>query len=244
MTSPLPVLILQTGVPDAALKARHGGYSEQIRRAAGLQPADAHIVAAHLGEAPQAPARYRAALITGSPAMVTDREPWSEAAAGWLRAAAAHGLPMFGICYGHQLLVHALGGEVGYNPAGRELGTQTVRRLADDPLLDGLPAQFPAQMLHAQTVLRPPAGATVLARSDQDPHQLLRLAPGIYSSQFHPEFGPPFMRDHLHANSPLYAREGLDGAALAETVVETPLAASLLPRFLAMHAQVQATQAA
>ena len=91
--------------------------------------------------------------------MVTDREPWSEDTAAWLREAAAAGLPMFGVCYGHQLLAHALGGKVGYNPTGSELGTQTVELLppaAGDQLLDGLPASFPAQMLHAQTVLQPP----------------------------------------------------------------------------------------
>lgn len=239
----LPVLIMQTGAPDADLAARHGGYSEQIREAAGLRPDETHIVAVHRGESLPPPTHYRAALITGSPAMVTDLEPWSESAAAWLRGAAAAGLPMFGICYGHQLLAHALGGEVGYNPAGRELGTQVIELLADDPLLEGLPACFPAQMLHAQTVLRPPAGTVVLARSAQDAHQLLRLAPGIYSSQFHPEFGPTFVRDHLRAHVSLYAREGLDGNALADAVIATPLAARVLPRFLSLCARAEAVAA-
>ena len=121
--------------------------------------------------------------------MVTDREPWSEDTAAWLREAAAAGLPMFGVCYGHQLLAHALGGKVGYNPTGSELGTQTVELLppaAGDQLLDGLPASFPAQMLHAQTVLQPPPGAAVLARSDQDPHQMFRVGPNVFSTHSTP----------------------------------------------------------
>lgn len=236
----LPVLILHTGDPAAPLMARHGNYGEQVRRAAGLSPEEARIVSVHRGEHPQAPAAYRAALITGSPAMVTDREPWSEAAAAWLRQAVAAGLPMFGVCYGHQLLSHALGGEVGYLPES-ELGTQEVERLAnpDDPSdawLEALPARFPAQMLHAQTVLRPPSGARVLARSALDPHQMLCLAPRVYSSQFHPEFSADFVREHLLHHAAYYGGKGHDAASLAARVTLTPQAGELLRRFLAQHA--------
>ena len=97
----LPVLILHTGDPEDAIREHHGGYAEQLRRAAGLRAEEASIVAVYRGEALAPPSAYRAALITGSPAMVTDHEPWSEAAAAWLREAVAAGLPVFGVCYGH-----------------------------------------------------------------------------------------------------------------------------------------------
>ena len=58
--------------------------------------------------------------------MVSEREPWSERAAEWLREVAQRGIPLLGICYGHQLLAHALGGRVGANPQGREIGTVEV----------------------------------------------------------------------------------------------------------------------
>ena len=170
--------------------------------------------------------------------MVTDREPWSEDTAAWLREAAAAGLPMFGVCYGHQLLAHALGGKVGYNPTGSELGTQTVELppAAGDQLLDGLPASFPAQMLHAQTVLQPPPGAAVLARSDQDPHQMFRVGPNVFSTQFHPEFGPDFVRAHLERYQRKYMAENLDVPGLAANArhagrrrAAAPLPGSLRP---------------
>ncbi|MCD0505195.1 glutamine amidotransferase [Bordetella petrii] len=234
----LPVLILHTGDPDSILRQSHGDYAQMLRHAAGLEPEAVHVVRAFDGETPLAPAAYRAALVTGSPAMVTDREPWSEQAANWLRQAAGLGLPMFGVCYGHQLLAHALGGKVGYNALGRELGTQAIECLpaaAGDALMAGLPVTFPAQLLHAQTVTQLPEGAVTLARSALDAHQLVRLAPRIYSSQFHPEFGPEFMRDHLLRYETDYAREGLDAAALADALGPTPTAASLLRRFLALR---------
>jgi GMP synthase (glutamine-hydrolysing) len=228
----LPVLILHTGDPVVSIKTRHGGYGELLRRAAGLEPREARIVSVHVGEQAEPPENYRAALITGSPAMVTDRVPWSEAAAEWLRDAVKMGLPVFGVCYGHQLLSYALGGEVGYLPVS-ELGTHDVERLESiDGLAAALPARFSAQMLHTQTVLRPPAGATVLARSEKDSHQLLRLAPRVYSSQFHPEFGPEFMRDHLQHHATYYAGKGHDTDAVVKRLDATPHAAGLLRRFL------------
>lgn len=231
----LPVLILHTGEPDETLRQSHGGYADMMRHAAGLTPDAVEIVRVYEGGQPSAPSAYRAALITGSPAMVTDREPWSERTADWIRQAADDGLPIFGVCYGHQLLAHALGGAVDYNAQGRELGTRTIECLPEatgDALMTGLPTHFPAQLVHAQTVTQLPAGAVALARSDMDPHQLVRLAPHIYSSQFHPEFGPEFMHDHLQQYQRAYSREGLDVDALTAGLGPTPTAASLIRRFL------------
>jgi hypothetical protein len=98
-------------------------------------------------------------LVTGSAAFVTDHADWSERSAAWLRQTAHDDLPVFGICYGHQLLAHALGGEVAYNPAGRESGTIELElqpQAAQDPLFQGLPQHFAAHATHLQTVLRAP----------------------------------------------------------------------------------------
>ena len=86
-------------------------------------------------------------VITGSPSMVSARLDWSERTAYWLRRAVPTGLPVLGVCYGHQLLAHALGGHVGLNPAGRQIGTVTAQLIdghKEDPLFGHLPARFPA----------------------------------------------------------------------------------------------------
>ncbi|MFC4274220.1 glutamine amidotransferase [Achromobacter aloeverae] len=241
--SDLPVLILHTGDPNASLTEQFGGYADFMRAAAGLDDADVHVVPVFLGQQPRAPGHYRAALITGSPANVTDRDPWGEETAVWLRQAAQEGLPMFGICYGHQLLAHALGGRVDYNPAGREVGTRQLELVADDPLLEGLPRTFPVQTMHEQTVVELPPGARVLARSAMDGCQLLRLAPHIVSTQFHPEFGVNFMREHLRQYADRYAREHIDAGVLAGELRETPESASLLRRFLQQHSAGAAVSA-
>ena len=234
-----PVLIVHTGDPHADILEAEGDYAQMLQRAAGLADEDVEIVPVFRGALPGAPGDYSAALVTGSPANVTDRDAWGESTAHWLRTAAGAGLPLFGVCYGHQLLAHALGGDVDFNPAGRETGTgmlQVRPEARRDPLLDGLPAEFAVQLQHMQTITRLPPGATSLARSALDENQLVRMGERIVSTQFHPEFTPAVPRADLARRGAEYAAEGLDVAALQASVRPTPEAGTLLRRFLALYA--------
>ena len=236
--NPAPVLIIHTGDPNEELKQTYGSYASQLQKAAGLADHETEIVAVFQGQSLREPDQYRAVLITGSPTMVTDLMDWSERTAAWLRRAADHGLPMFGVCYGHQLLSHALGGKVGCNPAGRVAGTMVVKKQAaaeQEVLLQQAPDGFVAHMLHTQVVLEPPAGAVVLASSPKDPHHMLRLAPKIFSAQFHPEFSPDFVKAHLSYYSDVYRQHGIDTVQMAAQVSETPQSAALLRRFLSLY---------
>ena len=49
---------------------------------------------------------------------------------------------MLGVCYGHQLIADVLGGCVGLNPAGREIGVCDVTQMDDDPIFEGLPKEI------------------------------------------------------------------------------------------------------
>ena len=237
-----PFLIIETGQPVPSMR-RHGRFPHWIRVAAGL-PADAAVVVnVEHGEALPVHDGFAGALITGSGAMVTERRDWSERSAGWLRDAADAGLPLFGICYGHQLLAHALGGEVGDNPVGREMGTVGIDlhpEAAHDPLFDGLPTQFMAQATHLQSVLKTPQGAVVLARSAQDGCHAFRWGRSAWGVQFHPEFSITHMRGYVQAKHEALAREGRCSRQLSRTISATPHARRVLRRFVrharAVHA--------
>ena len=173
-------------------------------------------------------------MLTGSHHMVSDREPWSEALVPWLQAAVGAGTPVLGICYGHQLLAHALGGEVAHHPEGVEIGTVTVERhaaSASDPLLGGLPARFCAQAVHWQSVRRLPPEAVLLAGSAHEAHHAFRIGERAWGVQFHPEFSDEALRAYLDGLGPTLAKEGLDAAQIAAALRPTPEAASVLPRF-------------
>ena len=237
-----PFLILETGQPVAAMR-RHGTFPHWIRVAAGL--AADEVVAIDVERGQPLPTRdgFSGVLVTGSGAMVTDRHGWSEASAAWLRDAAHAGLPLLGICYGHQLLAHALGGTVADNPRGREMGTVALALHEDaaaDPLFAGLPARFPAQATHLQSVLALPEGAVRLAASELDDVHAFRWRESAWGVQFHPEFSTTHMHGYLRASRDALAREGRDPRAIATAVTATPHARRILRRFV-RHARTLAT---
>ncbi|WP_426687336.1 glutamine amidotransferase [Rhodanobacter ginsengiterrae] len=238
-----PVLIVRTGRAPDAIRARHGDFPHWFRLGADLRPQQLRVVDVANGEALPALEEVAGAIITGSAAMVTERAPWSERTAGWIRDAMDISLPLFGVCYGHQLMAHALGGQVGYLPGGREIGTQSIN-LTDagkvDSLAHGLPQSFRAHTTHEQSVLEAPAGAVVLARSARDPHQWLRYGPQALSVQFHPEFNAEVMRAYVRRKHADMSREGSDPKRVFKEVAATPFARRLLRQFASVHLQIRA----
>jgi GMP synthase (glutamine-hydrolysing) len=231
----MKLLIVQTGAALPEVRKRHGDFPEWFRRGLGLTPDQITCVRVDAGETLPVPHSIAAAVITGSGAMVSERLDWSERTADWLRTAANAGLPMLGVCYGHQLLAHALGGRTDYNPRGREIGTVDVERLpaaVDDPLFGALPAQFRAHATHLQSVLGLPPAAVVLARSALDDCQAVRYAPRVWGVQFHPEFSVAHMRAYLCEREDAVSGEGLDAKQLTRDVGASPHARSVLRRFV------------
>lgn len=232
--NPLPFLIVETGRPLAALQ-RYGRFPHWIRVAAGLGRNDTVVVDAERGEPLPEVHGFAGVLVTGSAAYVTDRAAWSEQSARWLREVVHAGTPVFGICYGHQLLAHALGGQVDYNPAGRESGTIELSlepAAVTDPLFGGLPTRFPAHATHLQTVLRAPAGAAVLAHSALDGCQAFRWGRQAWGVQFHPEFATHHMRGYVRARAQCIAQHGGCARSIERAVTAAPLARQLLRRFV------------
>jgi len=229
-----PLLILKTGSTLPEIRSRRGDFEDWIRAGLGMPAERLRVVAVHEGEELPAPARTSGVVVTGSPAMVSEREPWSEKAAAWLRDAAQVDTPVLGICYGHQLLAHALGGHVAPNPRGREIGTTEVHLTPGsrmDPLLSDFPATLRVHTTHLESVLELPEGARRLAANEADPNHAFAWGNRTWGVQFHPEFDADVMRGYLRGRRDALLAEGLSPEGLEQAVTESPDGANVLRRF-------------
>lgn len=224
-----PLVILVTGDPVPNVEARRGPFAALLEP--GLRQVWAGEVVrldARRGELPEV-GQVGALVITGSPESVVSRAAWILEAERAVAVAVKSGVPTLGVCFGHQLLAQALGGEVTENPRGREIGTVAIELLVPDELFEGAPQPFFANMSHRDSALRLPADARVLARSELEPHAAVRFAPRAWGVQFHPEFDADVMRGYIEAREDILTSEGIEPSSLKSE--DAPGAAALLGRF-------------
>ncbi|HXF71417.1 MAG TPA: glutamine-hydrolyzing GMP synthase [Actinomycetota bacterium] len=169
---PRPVLVVDLGAQYAQLIAR------RVR--------ECHVyseIVPHDVPAAELRARRPAGLIlSGGPASV-----YEEGAPAVDPELFRLGVPVLGICYGHQLMAQALGGEVRATGA-REYGRTTLRVVEPGLLLTDLPAEDVVWMSHGDTVTRAPEGFRVTARTDVTPVAAMEDPQrGLFGVQFHPE---------------------------------------------------------
>ena len=227
-----PLAILIAGEPVPAAASARGSFAEMIRGAVGdawpgpWQDVDGRA------ELPDFE-RFAGMIVTGSAANVPTREAWILDLERYLARVVLGGLPVFGICFGHQLLGQALGGLVTKNPKGREIGTVAVELVATDPLLAGLSGSLLTNMTHIDSVVSLPRGARVLGRSALDDHALVRFSERAWGVQFHPEMDAEIIGHYVASRRATLIEEGLDVAAIEARIADTPASVAILRRFAA-----------
>jgi GMP synthase (glutamine-hydrolysing) len=227
-----PIVVLVTGDPVPEARARRGSFVDLIREAApafGTRRWVAHDVR-ELDVIPEL-TDVLAVIVTGSALSVTDALPWKERASALLRSLVARELPVLGICFGHQLLGHALGGRVSLNPNGREIGSVSLT-LSEDDAVFGKRGSMLVNTTHLDSVVELPPGAEVLGCTRQEPNAAVRFGPNAWGVQYHPELDGEVMRYYFEARRAALLAEGLDVDSGLRAASHTPEAARLIERFL------------
>jgi GMP synthase (glutamine-hydrolysing) len=226
------ITIVKTGEPVPSVLQRRGQFADIIEQAIGVAwDAGFSSFDARAEECPD-PDSAAAFIITGSSANVPHRDTWMLRTEAWLRAVVSAGTPTFGICFGHQILAQALGGEVVRNPRGREIGTIRIERRTEDPIFATLPSSFEANATHIDTVCTLPDGAVSLARSELDDHHAIRFTSTCYGVQFHPEIDRDIMTGYIEARRDVLHAERFDIAALLSSVSDAELGKRTLHNFI------------
>lgn len=138
-------------------------------------------------------------LITGSNSGAYEQKAWIESLLEWIRQAYSQQVKLVGICFGHQIIAQALGGEVQKATQGWGIGVRTSDLLTEDTK-----KYFPNSKMnllynhHDQVIVLPP-NAVRLATSRFCTNECFQIDNCILTFQGHPEYTPEYAK-HLIIN--------------------------------------------
>ncbi|MDA2922169.1 type 1 glutamine amidotransferase [Patescibacteria group bacterium AH-259-L07] len=193
----LQLLFLDILTDDLKLKKEEeravteGPLVEIFRRKLGLTKNELIAFNVCIKKLPS-PENYHGIIIGASLAnpIKGEEKPWMKKVYTFIRKTISHQIPLLGICGGHQFVVRAIGGEIIYNPNGREFGTIPLTLTKDgmrDPLFRGVSENFLVQSSHKCMVKNINMKGKLLASSDLCAIQALAINNHTRTVQFHPE---------------------------------------------------------
>jgi GMP synthase-like glutamine amidotransferase len=191
----MKLTIIQTGDVPLPLRDQFGPYRKMFETMFDRTGQGFHyeMVAASDGQPLPDPATLEGIVITGSAAGVYDDFPWLDPLRAFIRDAYSKQTPMLGVCFGHQIMADALGGDVRKSEKGWGLGRHTYRVKSRPDFMRDAPTALSVACSHQDQVIVPPADAEVILSSDFTPNAGLAYRSGAaLSFQPHPEFADDY----------------------------------------------------
>ncbi|AUZ05659.2 type 1 glutamine amidotransferase [Vitreoscilla stercoraria] len=195
MKTHIHIAVLEMGILPEALEEKHGHFFSMIQTWLGAAAQEAMVEISfqrfsicNRDDLPQAEA-FDAYVISGSKHSVYEDLPWIHDSKLFLNELRHKNIPMFGICFGHQLMAEAFGGKVEKSSKGWGFGTDTYQ-FADGQSQEVL-------VVHQDQVVVLPETAHVIGQSAHCEYGALEYDFAAKSTQFHPEFNPALVQDLL-----------------------------------------------
>ena len=193
----LRIAVLLTNNDTSAFAAHFPNDGQKVVQL--LQPLRSdwvfEIVPVKDGVLPASVQAFDGYVITGSPASVNDDTlPWVAQLLGFIREVHAARQPLIGLCFGHQAVARALGGQVARNAAGWGLGTAATHWAQPRAWMRPPRAATTLMAAHNEQVTRMPEGAECLGGSDFCPIGSMQIGQHIWTTQYHPEMPLVFMQ--------------------------------------------------
>ncbi|MCP5075880.1 MAG: type 1 glutamine amidotransferase [Rhodobacteraceae bacterium] len=177
--------ILQTGRSPEPLVDEFGEYGEMFAKMLGGRGLSFRTYDVLEHDFPASVDVMDGWLITGSKFGAYEDHDWIPPLEELVRAVFKAGLPLIGVCFGHQVIAQALGGRVAKYDGGWSVGRVEYQTIEGNTL--------PLHAWHQDQVITPPTGARTLASTDFCKHAILAYGSNILTMQPHPEFDSGFI---------------------------------------------------
>ena len=217
------IAILEAGRTNPDMPAEFHDYPDMFETLFADQPNSADfcfsIVPVIDDVFPKSVDDYDGYLVTGSAYGVYDDAPFILSLMAFIRKIFAAGKPLAGICFGHQIVAHALGGYAAKFDVGWGIGTMPIKMVG---AVDWIPSdidQLDLIHVHQDQVMTLPPDAVRLAQSDFCKNAAFAISKQVFAIQGHPEFTPAY------TNALIDIREdkiGKDRAAKARISLQKP----------------------